>query len=508
MIHIRDLRVTYADRPVLQDVSLEIARGECVMITGPSGCGKSTLAYAIGGLIPDAIPARLEGSVVVGGMAVAEHPISEIAQQVGLVFQNPATQLFHLKVADEVAFGPRNLGLSESEVSTRTEWALEATGMTDLRDRSPVTLSGGQKQCLAIAAVLAMRPGLLVLDEPTASLDVPSTRRVMKTLHGLQTEHGITILLIEHRLAEARPFVDRVVLMDNGRVILDGTPDDIFSTRRTRLTSGLRRLPEAPLDSWEALISPDGHQPRSSPPILDLRGVSAGYNHQTVIHAVDFELYPGEITALVGDNGAGKTTLALTAAGLIRPSQGRVIFDSGRRPRPGLDVALLFQNPAEQLFTDSVDEEVGFGPHNYGVYSPVDHEFALSQADLTWLRSRRPTTLSAGQQQRAALAACLALRPKVIILDEPTLGQDWVHLQQLMEYLVTLQNDGASILLITHDFKLVHRYAQRVVLMKEGRIWLRGRTNGHRPTSKPAPTSRSEKRKLVTSNIQFDGVET
>jgi len=507
VIHIRDLSVTYADHPVLQDVTLEVGPGECVMVTGPSGCGKSTLAYTIGGLIPHAIPARLEGSVVVGGMDVAQHPISEIAQHVGLVFQNPATQLFHLKVADEVAFGPRNLGLSESEVSARKDWALEATGMTDLRERSPATLSGGQKQCLAIAAVLAMRPGLLVLDEPTASLDVPSTRRVMRTLHGLQTEYGITILLIEHRLAEARPFVNRVLLMEDGRVISDASPEEVFSARKNRQVRGLRRLPEAPLDAWEALILPDGTAVHSSPPVLSLRGVSAGYDRQPVIDEIDLDLYPGEITALVGDNGAGKTTLALAAAGLVRPMQGRAIFNGGLRPRPGLDVALLFQNPAEQLFTDSVDEEVGFGPRNYGVYSPIEHEFGLSQADLTSLKARRPTTLSAGQQQRTALAACLALRPRVIILDEPTLGQDWAHLQQLMDYLVTLQKAGASILLITHDFKLVHRYAQRVILMKEGRITLHGRTNGHMPTSKSGLTRHNSISESAAAQTRFDGVE-
>jgi energy-coupling factor transport system ATP-binding protein len=377
--------------------------------------------------------------------------------------------------------------------------------MSHLRDHSPATLSGGQKQCLAIAAVLAMRPGLLVLDEPTASLDVPSTQRVMKTVHGLQREYGITVLMIEHRLAEAKPFVDRVVLMDDGRIVSDGSPEEIFASRENRERRGLRRLPEAPLQSWDALISPDGTASHPSSPILSLRALSAGYLGHPVIESIDLDLFSGEITALVGDNGAGKTTLALASAGVIRPTQGRVIFDGGRRPRPGLDVALLFQNPAEQLFTDTVDEEVGFGPRNYGSYSPVDHELFLNQADLAGLKSRRPTTLSAGQQQRTALAACLALRPRVIILDEPTLGQDWVHLQQLMDYLVILQADGASILLITHDFKLVHRYAQRVVLMKEGRITLQGKTNGHLPTMKSTGSRRLPKPKAVSSAMRSLG---
>jgi energy-coupling factor transport system ATP-binding protein len=178
--------------------------------------------------------------------------------------------------------------------------------------------------------------------------------------------------------------------------------------------------------------------------------------------------------ALVGNNGAGKSTLALVAAGLIKPLQGRVRYGQGNRPRPGLDVALLFQNPSEQLFTDSVEDEVAFGPHNYGRFDPRVHAQTLAQADLQDLRSRRPVSLSAGQQQRTALAACLALRPRLLILDEPTLGQDWGHLSQLMAFLHTLSEQGAAVLLISHDYKLVHHFAHRAALIDSGRIRLDG----------------------------------
>jgi energy-coupling factor transport system ATP-binding protein len=182
--------------------------------------------------------------------------------------------------------------------------------------------------------------------------------------------------------------------------------------------------------------------------------------------------------ALVGDNGAGKTTLALTAAGLIKPQAGRVRFTNGRRPRPGLDVGLLFQDPLEQLFTDSVAEEVAFGPENYDCFDPEVQARTLQHADLWDLRARRPLSLSTGQQQRTALAACLSLQPRLLILDEPTLGQDWGHLEQLMDYLQTLNRQGATILLISHDYKLVHHYADRVILMKAGRIERMGRVDG------------------------------
>jgi energy-coupling factor transporter ATP-binding protein EcfA2 len=475
MISTQNLYVDYGNGPAIMDISLEVRPGECILITGPSGCGKSTLAHVVSGIIPHAIPAKIQGHVRVAGMDVLYQALPDIAQQVGIVFQNPASQLFHLRVEDEVAFGPRNLGLDEEEVHQRTEWALNATGMLPLRDRNPAELSGGQKQCLAITAVLAMQPQVLVLDEPTASLDVPNTHKVMETLKHLQTEYGITIVLIEHRLSEVIDLVDRVVLMDEGRILTDGAPTEVFSSRQTRDSFGLRRLPEEPLTAWETLIKVEGHPSQSNPPLLSLDRVTAGYNRHPIIEEIDMTLFPGEFAALVGDNGAGKTTLALVAAGLIKPQRGHVLFHNGSKPQPGMDVALLFQNPTEQLFTNTVDEEVAFGPQNYGIYNLELHNQTLVNADLIELQYRRPITLSAGQQQRTALAACLALRPKLLILDEPTLGQDWSHLQQLMDFLQTLNQQGTAILLISHDYKLVYRYAERIFLMEAGRIKLEGR---------------------------------
>jgi energy-coupling factor transport system ATP-binding protein len=226
--------------------------------------------------------------------------------------------------------------------------------------------------------------------------------------------------------------------------------------------------------SWPDLLVPNGKPPAVEQPLLEFQHLSAGYNGHAAIHDINLRFYAGEFAALVGDNGAGKSTLALAAAGLIRHLSGRVIFCNGTRPRPGQDIALLFQNPADQLFTDSVDEEIAFGPRNYRCLDPDVHEQTLANADLLNLRDRRPFSLSIGQQQRTALASCLALRPRLIILDEPTLGQDWGHLQQMMEFLVWLNRQGKAILLITHDYKLVYRYAHRVILMDEGRISLDG----------------------------------
>jgi energy-coupling factor transporter ATP-binding protein EcfA2 len=473
MIHVHNLSVGYGPIPALSNVSLEVRPGECVLVTGPSGCGKSTLARALSGLIPHALPAQMEGHVEVAGLDTRQHTIPQLAQRAGIVFQNPSSQLFHLRVEDEVAFGPRNLGLDETEVQERVDWALAATGLTFLRERKPAELSGGQKQCLATAAVLAMRPQVLVLDEPTASLDVPSTRRVMDTLASLKRQ-GMTIILVEHRLAEAAHLADRMVLMAEGKVLAKGAPLDLLADTGLRKRLGLRRPAQDGPTPWENLIQGNGHRTEDHLPLLSLEGVSAGYGRRAVIHDVDLALYPGDFVALVGDNGAGKSTLALAAAGLLKPLQGRVRFQGGRRPKPGLDVALLFQDPTDQLFTDTVDEEVAFGPRNYGRFDGDEHLRTLQEADLGELRERRPLALSVGQQQRTALAACLGLRPRLLILDEPTLGQDWGHLSRLMAYLKVLNQEGTAILLISHDYKLVHHFARRAVLMEGGHITING----------------------------------
>lgn len=471
MIRVSDLTVRYDDVLALDRVSVDVKAGEWVLVSGPSGCGKSTLAGALCGIVPHVIAAQMQGRVTVAGLDTRAHPIPTLAQQIGIVFQNPGSQLFHLRVEDEVAFGPRNLDLDEDEVQARTEWALQATGITALRERRPAELSGGQKQIVAIAAVLAMRPQVLILDEPTASLDGPNVDRVINTLVELRQRTTITIIMIEHRLAAALDHADRVLLMDAGRIVFDGSPQDVFADRERRDTLGLRRpARQRRASSWQRLERDTAPAPHDGEPLFSLENISAGYNGKTVLEDVSLSLYPGDFVALVGANGTGKSTLALVAAGLLKPRKGRVIFTGRKKPRPGLDVALLFQNAANQLFTDAVDEEVAFGPRNYDCLDPAKHWQIMQEADLCDLAARSPFKLSVGQQQRCALAACLALCPQLVILDEPTLGQDWGHLQQLMDFLNTLNAEGTAVLLISHDYKLVHRYAKRIVFMEDGRI--------------------------------------
>jgi energy-coupling factor transport system ATP-binding protein len=480
MIKARNLSVSFGNTRILEDINLEINKGEFVLITGPSGCGKSTLALALSGLIPQSKPAELKGSVEICGLDTQTNTIREIVQHAGLVLQNPSSQLFHLKVEDEIRFGPCNLGLEQNEVERRTDWALKAAGLESLRYENPSTLSGGQKQCVAIASILAMQPEVLILDEPTASLDVPSTRHVLDTLKILRSQYGVTVIIIEHRLAEVARMATRMILMDKGRIIIDGTPDSILSDGKIRNQYGFRRMTSETLVTWESLIMESEKPHDTLKPLLSFENVSAGYNRKSVINNINLSLYPGDFVAVVGNNGAGKSTLGLTAAGLLKPISGKVQFQDGSKPRPGLDVAMLFQNPVDQLFTDSVSDELAFGPKNYDRFNHAQHEEILRETGLSELKEHRPLLLSIGQEQRTALGACLGLRPRLLILDEPTLGQDWWHLQKLMDFLKRLNKQGMAILLISHDYKLVHHYAQKIYLMKSGEIQLTGHFVDHK----------------------------
>jgi energy-coupling factor transport system ATP-binding protein len=475
MIAIRNLTVHYGAVAALHDVSLEVPAGQIVLVTGPSGCGKSTLVRVLSGLVPHMLPAKISGTVRVAGCDPEKHTVAELAQQVGTVLQNSATQLFHLEVADDVAFGPRNLGLPEAEVQESVRWALAAVGASGLRNQKTSRLSGGQKQLVALAAALAMRPEVLVLDEPTASLDVAGTLNLVQTLRKLNREQGMTMLIVEHRLAEVYHLAKRVVVLNEGRVVMDSAVEDSLPQSKMWRVLGLRRPAAEPPTAWEKLLQANGPPPIGTQPLLEMEQLAAGYNGTPCIHDITLALYPGEFVALVGDNGAGKSTLALTAAGLMKPTAGKLRFAGGQKSRPGRDVSLLFQNPTDQLFTDSVAEEVAFAPDNFDCLDHRHQEQLLAAADLVGLQARPPLALSLGQQQRTALAACLALKPRLIILDEPTLGQDWGHLQRLMAYLRQLNKQGVTIWLITHDFKLVHRYARRVLYMEHGRITLDGR---------------------------------
>jgi energy-coupling factor transporter ATP-binding protein EcfA2 len=453
---VRDLHVRYPDAHALKGINLSIPPGSFVLLGGPSGGGKSTLARAIMGLIPQTMPADVKGYILTSGLDPHQHSVAQIATCVGMTFQNPATQLFNATVKEEVAFGPRNLALSPEETEARVEDALRATGCAHLRDRAVRRLSSGEQQRVAIASALSMRPSALILDEPTANLDADGVRQLVQTLVHLHQEMNITPIVIEHRLGPFLPHADRLVWLVDGHIVADGPP-----AKRE--------------DSADPSIALPPPFQRTNTLLVSVQDVTAGYDGRPVIQGCSLTLHRGEFAALVGPNGSGKTTLARTLAGLLRPRCGRITWHvNGKRPRVGL----MQQNPLHQMVCDTVEEEVTFGPRNLGREPGEETTALLSKTDLIDLQHRPTRALSAGQQQRTVLAATLALKTALLILDEPAVGQDWAHLTQVMDLVSELNREGQTVLLITHEQKLVERYANSVWEIKGGKMHEAGHATG------------------------------
>jgi len=401
---------------------------------------------------------------------------------VNMVFQDPDIGFFCSTVEDEIAFGPRNLGLSDEEVQQRVEFALESTCIQHLRTRRVVDLSGGEKQRVAIASVLSMKPRILVLDEPTSDLDPGGVRSTVEVLQSLRTRYGMTVVVAEHRFVDLSRYLNRVVVMEKGRIIADGSCDDIFNGQR-RLLSELGILPpheEVPFRS--PIINHTGcsglcelkKDIHSRDTILRVNDVAFNYPHgQQVLRDISFEIGRGELVALLGANGTGKTTLAHLISGLLKPCRGEILLNGVGKLNGNLSrrVGLLFQNPSRQLFCDSVREEAEFGPRNMKC-----SDFARRAQDmLEFFGLERyadgdPHHLSEGEKQRLATASILATSPNLLILDETTTGQDWGHLKTLMDMLRVHVSRGMSVLLITHDVHLAMEYASRAMIMREGAI--------------------------------------
>ena len=504
-----------AARAALRHVNLGVAPGEVVLVTGASGCGKSTLALALCGLIPSRVHGELRGRVMFGTTPLSGMKPHEASQLVGMVFQNPNLQLINQTVQSEVAFGPENLALPQPEIAARVDWCLDVTGMAGMRTAAVVTLSGGQKQRTAIAATLAMRPRILVLDEPLSDLDPVGAQEVLATLQRLARDGGTGVIIIEHRVDEVAPWADRVVLMDDGRVVLDqppraawaepgpwratgvGIPDVVRLAHAvpgafgSGLPLSVREAADAVKDTWfeaalAAAAAARGIGPAASagpgagpgPPLLSWDGVSVEFDGKPVVDDVTLAVDEGEWVALIGANGSGKSTLTGLTVGLGKPSAGVVRF-RGRPVRPGkvfdhaAQVALLLQAADDMLFETTVRKELEFGfkfrarPKDPVLDVPEAVEFfgfAGREEDSPW-------ELSQGGRQRLALAALLVGAPGVLVLDEPTTGQDANHMRAFLRLLDRVRaRTGITIVTVTHDIRGLASRAARVVLLGEGQV--------------------------------------
>jgi energy-coupling factor transporter ATP-binding protein EcfA2 len=517
----------------LNGVTLEIEKGEFFGITGPSGAGKTTICKSIMGLIPHSmrVPANkvnehVQGSVevmgeLVGGVNPEGHEVDGVARgellgnplrppAAGMVFQDPENQFLTMSLLYEVAFGLQLLGLERDEIDERVREALYMVGLGHLWENAenihPADLSGGQKQRVAIASFLAMRPDLLILDEPTSDLDPIGKTEVIATVRHLKEEHDLTVVLVEQDPEILFDFCDRIALVCNGQVDLVAEPDSFYSEfefldERGAYTFEVSRIAyrahvcqqdQVPKSIVEArtVLAEVGGGPTDEVPdwnrekVVEVKDLWYQYEDGTVaLFGADLVLRRGQTMGLLGNNGSGKTTLAKILTGLYAPWKGTCtvlgedVFQRRVRRELPMRIGYVFQNPDHQIFTRRVFDEVAYGLGCIGVeqeeIEPRVHE-ALQRVGLEELADEDPLFLGKGQKQRLAVAAVLAMRPEVIIVDEPTTGQDYRMVSSIMSLLEDLHQAGGTVLIITHDMTLVANYCQNVTVLRDGRTVFEG----------------------------------
>ncbi len=480
---VENLSFRYRDRQetAIRDITFSVEKGEILLIAGASGCGKTTLIRAINGLIPRSYKGEVMGRVLLYGEETKGWPLARVSQKVGTVLQDPERQILGTKVLNEVAFGLENLGLPRQEIIQRADEALNLLKISDLRARETFNLSGGEKQKVALAGVLAMRPSILLLDEPLASLDPASALETLAMVRMLADE-GMTVLMVEHRVEDVLKIKpSRIMFMSGGEIRYLGAVKGLVNVvdyREIKLPAKMIiKLAARDPAPAEMKILPNGTGPRSEP-LVCFEDVAFAYERGVdVLHGINLEIHSGDVIAVLGPNGAGKTTFVKHAIGLLKPKSGRVLVD-GRDTRAASvaqiasTLGYVFQSPSHMLFAPTVHEELAFGPKN--LKHPKDQiekevKEALQIVNLSDKEQDPPLALSFGQQKRVSIAAILAMRSRILVMDEPTAGQDYMNYMSFMDSILQMPGFEA-ILFITHDVDLAVIYANRVILVANGRV--------------------------------------
>lgn len=500
--------------PALSDINLTVGRGSFTLLVGPSGSGKSTLCMLLNGIIPQILGGKLTGTVTVDGQDISKTPVQELAKSTGMLFQDPEWMFATLKVEDEVAFGPENLRRSPAEILKSVEQSLDYVGMQHLRNNLVWALSGGQTQKLGLASVIAMQTPLIVLDEPTANLDPATTHSVHELILRLRN-NGKSVVLVTKDLDEFMAEADSMVLLAEGRVLAQGAPRDVVAghgekmlelgvwlpetteigLRLKALGKPLEQIPITVEEAVEALVAA-----RFSAPSIAKASESRGdvliraHNVEFVygnkfeaLCDLSFEIHQGEIVAIVGQNGAGKSTLSKLLVGLLKPTGGELTMFGRKAGQWNVQdlathIALVFQNPEHQFLCDTVHEELAYSLLAQGI-DDADIVTArvqemLNQLEISETSDSHPFSLSAGAKRRLGVAVMLiAGSAKLLIVDEPTYGQDRHLTESLMHLIGNLRKEGITVLMITHDMRLVDSHIERAIVMANGQKVFDGNPN-------------------------------
>jgi energy-coupling factor transport system ATP-binding protein len=512
ILKIKNLSFNYLnkEKKAISNLNFSLKSSEFAVIMGESGAGKSTFLFTICGIVPNFFAGNLEGNIYFLGKEITFKTPKELAGEIGIVFQDFETQLFSTSVELEISFLLSNLGFKKNEIKERVKYALEIVGLKNFDKRNPLTLSGGEKQKLAIASVICCEPKLLLLDEPTTDLD-PLGKEEIFRLAKILKEKNNTVILVEHE-TESINFADRIILMKEGNFLKEGKPEEIVTEPDLLKNCGVRplfhsllfkelKIEEIPLniedaylllkerfeivkENYQKIVEEDLEKENWNLPIIQVKNLSFSYqDKKEILKEINLEIKKGEFIAIIGENGCGKTTLVKHFNRLLLPEKGEVIIKGIPTYKQKINelakiVGYVFQNPDHQIFANTVYEEISFAPRNSGIKEDEIKDRvreALEAVELKGYEKEDPFSLTKGERQRIAVASVLAQRPEILIFDEPTTGLDYSQTLKMMELIKKLNKMGYTIIIITHSMWIVGEYAKRIILMKDGKILLEGK---------------------------------
>jgi len=478
----------------LKNINLTIYEGEKVLIVGPSGSGKSTLAHCLNGLVPFYYNGEISGSLKIDGEDISNKNIFELSQIVGTVLQDPDSQFIGLTVAEDIAFKLENYCIKQNEIINKVSKSAKLVNMDKELNASPYKLSGGQKQRVTLAGVTVDDVKVLLFDEPLASLDPATGKSAMELIDSIQRESNKTVVIIEHRLEDVLHCnVDRIIVMDKGEIVADTTPNEILETDiltkvGVREPLYLTALKYANCDAKDIKDTKDKitnwynncevvNHNNEGQPILEMKNVTFSYTEEKqILSNVSFKVNKGDMVSIVGRNGAGKSTISKLICGFFKPTSGQILFDGEDLENKTIKersqkIGFVMQNPNQMISKTMIFDEVAFGLRIRGldeseIKQRVDE--TLKICGLYGYRNWPISALSYGQKKRVTIASILVMNPEVIILDEPTAGQDFKHYTEIMEFLVDLNKQGITIIMITHDMHLMLEYTNNVIVLSNG----------------------------------------